>query len=192
MSISLILASASPRRLELLTQLGVICEVIPADIDETALIGETADTLVQRLAATKAEVVAQNHPNRLVLAADTVVYLSGPSERIFGKPRDEQEVLEFLTALSGTTHQVATGLALYDGSQIHRQTVKTVVTFAEISEADRVRYCHSGEPFGKAGAYAIQGSGARFVKSLSGSYSNVVGLPLYETSKWLTQAGLTH
>ena len=79
MSISLILASASPRRLELLTQLGVICEVIPADIDETALIGETADTLVQRLAATKAEVVAQNHPNRLVLAADTVVDLSGPS-----------------------------------------------------------------------------------------------------------------
>ena len=192
MSKSLILASASPRRLELLTQLGVSCEVIAADVDETPQPGEPADDLVKRLAVAKAQSVAQIHPNRLVLAADTLVYLSGPTERIFGKPRDENEASEFLAALSGTEHQVVTGLALYDGGQIHCQSVKTVVTFAPISEALRAQYCQSGEPLGKAGAYAIQGHGARFVKSLNGSYSNVVGLPLYETSVWLTQAGLIH
>lgn len=200
MSKPLILASASKQRLELLSQLGVSCEVVPADIDETPHAQELAETLVERLAVSKAQVVAQNHPNRLVLAADTIVYLPGSAEgsskgsreRIFGKPQGEQEVLDTLEALSGAEHQVATGLALYDGYKIHRQVVKTVVTFATIPEALRVLYCQSGEPVGKAGAYAIQGRGARFVKSIRGSYSNVVGLPLYETSVWLARAGLIH
>jgi len=144
----------------------------------------------------KADLVAQTHPHRLVLAADTVVYLAGSaggtSERIFGKPKNEQEALETLAALSDGKHQVATGLALYDGRKIHRQVVQTVVTFAAIPAASRVLYCQTGEPVGKAGAYAIQGRGARFVKAIHGSYSNVVGLPLHETSVWLTQAGLNH
>lgn len=198
MTLPLILASASPRRLELLSQLGVSCEVVPADIDESPLIHEGAEALVERLAVSKAQSVAENHPDRLVLAADTMVYLpggdsglgKGARERIFGKPAGEQEALETLAALSDSAHQVATGLALYDGDQIHRQIVKTVVTFSAIPEALRLQYCQSGEPLGKAGAYAIQGYGARFVKSISGSYSNVVGLPLYETSVWLSQAGV--
>ena len=192
MSTQLILASASPRRLELLKQIGVSCQVIPADIDETPVFQERAEALVERLAVSKAQAIAQKYPNHLVLAADTIVYLPGPNEQIFGKPKGEQEALETLAKLSGREHEVATGIALYDGGEVHRQVVKTVVTFAAIPLASRLQYCQSGEPFGKAGAYAIQGRGAGFVTSIRGSYSNVVGLPLYETSVWLTRAGLIH
>ena len=190
MSSRLILASASERRLALLSQIGVHCDVVPADIDETPLANERADELVERLAVAKAHEVAQIHPNRLILAADTMVYLPGPVDKVFGKPDDQKEALGTLAALSDATHRVVTGLALYDGKRTVRQVVKTDVTFAPIAQAQALQYCQSGEPFGKAGAYAIQGLGARFVKSISGSYSNVVGLPLYETSVWLAQAGL--
>jgi len=183
----LILASGSPRRLELLQQIGVACEVVPADIDETPLDGETATELVQRLAVSKAQRVAQQHPKRLILAADTVVYLPGSPDKLFGKPSGRQDALNTLSQLSGRTHRVVTGMALRDGDNIRRKVVHTEVTFAVISSAEQEAYWQSGEPAGKAGAYAIQGLGAKFVVSLRGSYSNVVGLPLHETSVWLTQ-----
>lgn len=189
---ALILASASPRRLELLAQLGVGCEVIPADVDESALTGEAAQDLVQRLAVSKAAAVAKTQPSRIILAADTVVYLTQPNECVFGKPKDKSEALAMLAQLSGKEHRVATGVALYDGAQIHQQVVVTKVTFCFLSESDQLNYWQTGEPEGKAGAYAIQGMGARFVKGIQGSYSNVVGLPLYETSVLLAQAGITH
>jgi len=193
MSHRLILASASPRRVELLAQIGVSCAAMPADIDETPREGERASELVERLAAKKAETIAANHPGNLVLAADTVVYLPNEStDLIFGKPVDERDAHRMLETLSNKEHRVSTGLALYDGGEIRRQVVTTKVTFAEISPASRAAYWDSGEPIGKAGAYAIQGLGARFVVEIKGSYSRVVGLPLYETSAWLTQAGLIH
>ncbi len=192
MAPTLILASASPRRRELLAQLGVECDVVPADVDESSLEGETAFELVQRLAVKKATAVAENYPERVILAADTLVYLTEPNERMFGKPKDKNDALDMLSQLSGTKHRVATGLALYDGVQVYQQVVTTDVTFAPISAQDRLSYWQSGEPRGKAGAYAIQGLGARFVKGIQGSYSNVVGLPLHETSVWLTQAGINH
>ncbi len=189
---ALILASGSPRRLALLQQIGVSCDVIPADIDETRLPGESAHAMVQRLAVSKATVVSESHPDRLILAADTVVFLPGESDQIFDKPQGRDEALETLARLSDRSHCVSTCVALYDGDNIRHKVVSTEVTFGVISPAERVAYWQSGEPLGKAGGYAIQGLGARFVVGLHGSYSNVVGLPLFETSAWLTQAGLNH
>lgn len=189
---ALILASSSPRRLDLLQQIGVSCKVVPADIDETPIAGESAMDLVQRLAVSKAKTVSEIHPDRLILAADTVVYLSGENEQIFGKPQGRDEALYILSLLSGRSHRVSTCVALYDGGNIRHKVVSTEVTFGNISHAECITYWQSGEPVGKAGAYAIQGQGARFVASIHGSYSNVVGLPLFETSAWLTQAGLNH
>jgi len=183
----LILASSSPRRLELLQQIGVVCEVIPADIDETARSGELATDLVQRLAVSKAQCIASIHPNRSILAADTVVYLPESPQQIFGKPDGREAALHTLSQLSGRAHCVATGIALYDGGNIQQKVVCTEVTFAVISPAEQEAYWQSGEPTGKAGAYAIQGIGAKFVVSIHGSYSNVVGLPLHETFAWLAQ-----
>ncbi len=192
MSVSLILASASPRRLALLSQIGVDCTVVPADIDETAKPNETATELVQRLAVSKAQTVATLHPQSLVLAADTVVHFSGAHGSIFGKPKDKREALLMLEQLSNNEHCVSTGMALVNGSERQQTVVTTKVEFGPISEAERLAYWNTGEPMGKAGAYAIQGRGAKFVTGLQGSYSNVVGLPLYEASAWLTQAGLVH
>lgn len=188
----LILASASPRRRELLAQLGVDCEVIPADVDESVHGSETAPEQVVRLAQLKAKCIALKQPDALVLAADTLVYLSGPNQRVLGKPKDKADALEMLALLSDGKHRVATGLALCDGRQMRQQAVITEVTFAPITDHEALNYWRSGEPVGKAGSYAIQGKGARFVTGIQGSYSNVVGLPLYETSVWLTQAGLQH
>jgi len=185
----LILASSSPRRLELLRQIGVDCEVVPAEIDETPLVNETAVALVERLARAKAQKVADQYSDRTVLAADTVVFLSEPSESIFGKPTDQADALRMLAALSQRSHRVATGIALNRHKSLHSRVVITEVTFAAISPAAALQYWRSGEPLGKAGAYAIQGAGAKFVVSISGSYSNVVGLPLHEVSVWLAQAG---
>jgi len=189
MSTSLILASSSPRRVELLQQIGVLCEVHPADIDETPFVAEAAIDLVERLARDKASTVAERHPTRTILAADTVVIAPGQGRAIFGKPTNEAHALDMLTQLSGSTHQVATGLAFYHNEQMSSQTVITDVTFDAISDAEAVRYWQGGEPVGKAGGYAIQGAAARFVTKINGSYSNVVGLPLHETAKWLQTAG---
>ena len=184
----LILASASPRRLELLRQIGVEPDlVVPADFDETALKGELPRAHAGRLAAAKAASVAADHPAAHVLGADTVVACG---RRILGKAESATEARRFLTLLSGRRHRVFGGVCLIapDGRSISR-IIQTAVTFKRLSEKEINRYLAHGEWRGKAGAYAIQGRAAAFVRQLGGSYSNVVGLPLYETMSMLQGLG---
>jgi septum formation protein len=186
---ALILASASPRRRELLAQLAVPFAVLPADVDEQPLAGEAPTAYVRRLAQTKAQHLAQRFPEALVLGADTVVVLDG---QILGKPGNVEAARQMLTRLSGRQHTVITGLALLQqGRQFVRlDTVSTLVRFRSLSQAEIERYIATGEPFDKAGAYAIQGEAAAFVESLEGCYTNVVGLPLRHTAALLRAAGL--
>ena len=182
----LILASASPRRLGLLARIGVVPDLIlPAEIDETPLKDELPRLLAERLAKQKA--LAVDVPDALVLAADTVV---GVGRRILGKPADLHEARRFLALLSGRRHRVYTGLVLRspDG-KLRRRLVESCVTFQRLTEAQIDAYLASGEGAGKAGGYAIQGQAEAFVRFLSGSYSNVVGLPLYETAQLLRGVG---
>ena len=187
---AIVLASASLRRSQLLQQIGVRHRVVGADIDETPAPGEEPAAYVQRLAAGKAAAVVARlagGPGPPVLAADTTVALDG---RIFGKPADEADCLEMLGALAGRTHAVHTAVALWHGG-FKRQALDTsYVTFRDIDLAERRRYWQSGEPAGKAGAYAIQGLGAVFVTRLEGSFSGVMGLPLAETAALLDAAGV--
>jgi septum formation protein len=187
--VRLILASASPRRRELLAQLGVDYLCDPAHIDETQLPGEAPAAYVQRMAREKARVVAARYasPPHAVLAADTSVVVDGC---LLGKPRDSDEALSMLERLSGRQHTVMTALCLRDAAGEHCQTVTTQVEFAALDPAVCEAYLATGEPWDKAGAYAIQGLAGAFVRSLSGSYSNVVGLPLYETWQLLTRYGI--
>jgi septum formation protein len=175
MRLQLVLASASPRRQELLAGLGLPLVVRPASVDETPRPGEGAAALVERLAGEKAAVDAR--PGELVLGADTVVCLDGD---ILGKPRDDVEATEMLGRLAGREHEVLTGVALVDGGS--RRTARTVertkVHFAAMSRREIDWYVASGEPRDKAGAYAVQGRAAVFVTAVLGNYSNVVGLPL--------------
>ncbi len=186
-----ILASASPRRLELLAQVGIKTDaVIPADIDETPLKGELPRVLAERLAREKAAVIAEKHPQDTVLAADTVVAVG---RRLLEKPADEAEACRFLELLSGRRHKVIGGIALAspDGKLISR-TVETVVQFKRLTEADICTYVASGEWEGKAGGYAVQGLAASYVKFISGSYSNIVGLSLYDTMQLLKGVGFSN
>jgi septum formation protein len=186
---ALILASASPRRLDLLRQIGLIPSAVdPADIDETPLKGELPLPHAQRLAAAKAALVALRHPGRFILAADTVVACG---RRILPKAEDERTARRCLDLLSGRRHRVQGGLALAgpDGT-LRARVVTTIVTFKRLDRSEIDAYLASGEWHGKAGGYAIQGRAAAFVRSLSGSYSNVVGLPLFETAQLLKGAGL--
>lgn len=186
-----ILASASPRRQELLAQIAAVPDaVVPADIDETPLERELPRPYAERMAREKAEKVAGTHPQALVLAADTVVSLG---KRILGKAEDEASAVHFLQMLSGRRHSVSTGIALYvpGEAKVLVKSVTSVVAFKRLSVDDIRTYIDSGEWHGKAGGYAIQGRGARFVRFMSGSYSGVVGLPLFEVGNWLsTHAGL--
>ena len=186
----LYLASASPRRRELLTQIGVAYCLLPVDIDETPVPGEAAAGYVQRLAREKA-LAAQARLDRsqsfCVLGADTTVVLDG---RILGKPADRAEGLAMLAALSGKTHQVLTAVALAADERCEVRLVESRVTFRAISCEEAERYWASGEPADKAGGYAIQGLGAVFVRELQGSYSAVVGLPLCETAELLSAFGV--
>ncbi|HJP03875.1 MAG: hypothetical protein CL799_00155 [Chromatiales bacterium] len=182
----LVLASASPRRQELLAQLGVQFSVVPADIDESILPGEAPELYVQRMAASKAQAGRTGAGKRPVLGADTVVVLG---ERILGKPRDRDDALEMLTLLSDRTHRVISGVAIADGQQLLERQSQTEVSFGKISAAAREAYWATGEPRDKAGAYAIQGYGAVFVTHINGSYTGVVGLPLYETAELLRCVG---
>ena len=182
---TLVLASASPRRRELLGQLGFNSVVRVADVDETSLQGETSVDLVKRLAQLKGA-AAERSSDEVVIAADTIVSLEGKS---LGKPADKQHGIDMLMALSGRRHEVVTGVCVLLGEQTLSTTVTTGVHMGAISLADASRYWDSGEPADKAGAYAIQGYGAVFIKSIEGSYSNVVGLPLYETAQMLEQLG---
>jgi septum formation protein len=184
------LASASPRRGELLRQIGAPFRVRPAAIDERPLPGEPPAAYVSRLAAAKAEAVwgmlaaAETRP---VLAADTAVVLG---DEILGKPADPGEAVAMLERLSGRTHHVLTAVALRHGGGTDMAASDSEVRFRPTTAAERQAYCATGEPFDKAGGYGIQGHAAVFVESLRGSYSGVVGLPLFETAMLLERCGL--
>ena len=182
------LASASPRRRELLRQLGVACVVRPADVDESSRTGESPAEYVRRVAVDKARAVAASgaEPAALVLAADTAVVHAG---NIFGKPADRADALRMLACLSDSVHEVYSGVALLSAGECRDAVNRSEVRFRPISEAEAAAYWNTGEPADKAGAYAIQGLGAVFVESLQGSYSAVMGLPLYETARLLEAFG---
>ena len=174
----LVLASKSPRRAELLRAVGWEFETVAANIDETRMESEDAVRYVKRLAQAKAETVARKTSAGLVLGADTVVVID---EEILGQPRDDDDARRMLKLLSGKWHEVVTGIALVRGGNAPRILVDhqtTRVHFAELSSDEIDWYVSTGEPNGKAGAYAIQGRGALFIKEIQGDYSNVVGLPL--------------
>jgi septum formation protein len=179
------LASQSPRRFDLLRQMGMTFEVEPADIDETQRGGEDAESYVLRLAQTKAR--AQWRSGYVNLGADTIVVLDGA---LLGKPQNEQHCVDMLLDLSDRTHQVATGIALFDGENTWSEVVVSSVTFRAISESEARAYWDSGEPQDKAGAYALQGLGGVFVLRIAGSHSGIIGLPMTETEQLLRAAGI--
>ncbi|MBC7961342.1 MAG: septum formation inhibitor Maf [Steroidobacteraceae bacterium] len=176
---SIVLASASPRRTELMSLAGLQFTVVPADICEDVLPGEAPSDHVMRLSREKADKVAATGDGRFFIGADTVVVLDGA---ILGKPADEADAFRMLTALSGRDHEVITGFTVFDKvSGIHiSRSVCTEVTFKELEEQEINAYVASGCPMDKAGAYAIQGGAVHFVRSICGSYTNVIGLPMTE------------
>ena len=185
----LYLASRSPRRRELLAQLGLHPAVIAADVDETPRAGEGPTEYVQRIAVAKARTGSEaihDRPARPVLAADTAVVVDG---RILGKPADERDAMTMLALLSGRGHQVLTAVAVRGRREQVRLSISRVV-FRDIDPAEAAAYWATGEPRDKAGAYAIQGRGALFIAELHGSYSGVVGLPLFETAELLAEEGI--
>ncbi len=187
------LASGSPRRRELLTQIGVTFTTLSADIDETPLDNETPTEYVERLARGKADAGllslanAPTYSSACVLGADTAVVLDG---KILGKPVDEADALAMLAALSDREHEVLTAVAVVDQQRCETRTVSSRVKFRAVSPEEARAYWASGEPQDKAGSYAIQGLAAIFVESLNGSYSSVVGLPLCETAEILQRFGI--
>ena len=188
----LVLASASPRRRDLLQRAGLRFEVMPADIPEELREGEHPRALVERLAAEKAAAVRSRlpeRPRRLVLGSDTVVVLA---DEILGKPRDAEEAVAMLLRLVGRTHSVWTGVAVFatDSARPSVRSIESQVTLRAAGEAELRAYVATGEPLDKAGAYALQGEGRRFVSRVEGSESNVIGLPLEETLVLLAAAGL--
>ena len=183
-----VLASQSPRRLELLNQIGIFPEVHPAHIDETPLSEETPEDYVNRLARNKAEAVAQYYPGALVIGSDTSVVIDN---QILGKPESPTHFFTMFKRLSGARHQVMTAVAITDGQLTRSEVVMTQVSFYPINGRDMERYWLSGEPQDKAGGYGIQGLGALFVKEIQGSYSAVVGLPIAETGKILEKFGFS-
>ncbi len=187
----LVLASASPRRRDLLTQLGVSFEIDSADIDETPISGEAPADYVMRLATSKAHCVAQRHPRSgcCVLAADTTVVID---DTILGKPADLADGRRILEALSGRTHCVITAICLNFGDSVSSALVETKVDFISLEAGVIDAYLGTDEPWDKAGAYGIQGLGGVFVSSLHGSYSNVVGLPMAQTWRLLSKHGIAN
>ena len=184
----LILASASPRRRELLAQLGIGCKVMPAGIPEQHQQGESPEAYVQRIAAEKSLAVQTQEDGRLpVLAADTEVVLDG---QIFGKPRDQADASEMLGRLSGRDHTVFSAVSLRHGANHWTALSVSTVRFRIITADEIDAYWRTGEPCDKAGAYAIQGLGAVFVERLTGSFSGVMGLPLHETAELLSRIDL--
>ena len=183
------LASRSPRRRELLAQIGVHHSVIDIDVDETPLPNEAPAEYVIRIALEKAragQAAVAGEPQLPVLAADTAVVAG---QQILGKPRDQAEALAMMQRLSATHHKVLTGVALKGRQEATRLSVSRV-QFRPVSSAEALAYWQSGEPADKAGGYAIQGLGALFISALEGSFSGVMGLPLFETGELLQQAGV--
>jgi septum formation protein len=186
-SCALVLASASPRRLQLLSSLGLQLEVSPVDIDETPGRGEDPAVLALRLAEAKAAVAAGRHPGRVVVAADTVVALGGAT---LGKPADPAEAAVMLRRLSGKRHEVFTAVAARRDLQAGSRLSRSEVDFRALEPAEIETYVGTGEPLDKAGAYGIQGVAAVFVSRLCGSYSGVVGMPLHDTAELLRDFGI--
>ena len=183
----LVLASGSPRRLELLRQIGIEPDLIdPAEIDETPLNNETPRLLAGRLAVAKAQAIAVRHAGAIILGADTVVACG---RRCLPKAATAEEARACLKLLSGRRHRVHTGIAILSGEQNLSRIVSSLVTFKKLTSAEIDGYIRSGEWQGKAGGYAVQGKAARYIRALSGSYSGVVGLPLFETAQLLNGIG---
>lgn len=185
------LASSSPRRAELLSQIGVKFDIIRFDIDETPMNGESVAQLVQRLSREKAiqgrKVLSDMQTDDLILAADTLISFQ---EKVLGKPTSEQHCCSMLRQLSGQQHQVFTAIALINQQgQISEACRTNEIRFRDLDDLEIEQYCQSAEPFDKAGAYAIQGKAAIFIEHLEGSYSAVMGLPLFETARLLQQVG---
>lgn len=174
-AVRLVLASQSPRRAELLERAGFDFDVVSAQIDEAPLAGETPRAHVLRLAAAKADAVVRRLPERVVLGADTVVVVDG---HLLGKPVDDRDAARILRLLAGRVHEVLTGVVLRDGARAVSGVDTTRVHFTSLTDETIARYVATGEPRGKAGAYAIQGIASRFVDWIEGSYTNVVGLPV--------------
>ena len=187
------LASASPRRRQLLSQIGVPFQTLTVEVDESVARGESPATYVSRIAAAKADAgwrlrqPAAHSPPYPVLAADTAVVIDG---EILGKPADDADAARMLRLLSGRTHEVLTAVALAATDRRASCLSRSEVTFRHITATEAWDYWHTGEPRDKAGGYAIQGCGAVFVAGLRGSYSAVMGLPLYETAEFLKSAGV--
>lgn len=179
-----ILASSSPRRAELLKQIGISFQVIAPDIDESVYENESADAYVQRLAEQKAQAVLASHPESIIIAADTTVCIN---HEIIAKADNKQHAIAIWQKLSGRKHQVLTGVCVAYQQKILSQVVCTEVEFKSLTLEEMNDYWATGEPLGKAGAYAIQGIASQFIPRIDGSYSNVVGLPLYETVQLLKQ-----
>jgi len=185
----LILASASPRRAEILRNAGLAFTVMSSAVDETPIPGEAPQDMVRRLAAAKAELVAARAVGpAIVLAADTIVALEGI---VFGKPRTSEDARQMLEKLSGRTHSVVTGVAMIRLPDIEKREFSeaTQVHFSQITKDEIANYLRSGEPFDKAGSYAIQGLGGRFIPRIDGCYFNIVGLPLARVCKELALLG---
>ncbi len=180
------LASSSPRRRRILERMGLEFTAAGVGVDERQLPEEPAAMMVVRLAVEKACAIAAE-PGTVVLGADTAVVLDG---EVFGKPEDQTEALRMLSRLSGRRHQVMTGVAVRSAAETKNALSVTEVTFREINPDEALDYWQSGEPVGKAGAYAIQGQGGTFVKSIAGSFTGVVGLPVAETADLLRWAGI--
>ena len=189
MTNSLVLGSASPRRADLLRQIGLSFDVITSDVDETLLPGEDPSTYCKRIAHDKARDVASRCEGRVIIGADTVVVIDGG---ILGKPADESEARSMLEKLSGRTHTVITGVSVLERltGECETFSVTSHVTFRTMNPEEIDRYIATGEPIGKAGAYAIQGKAAVFVRWISSSYSNIMGLPIYETALALSRFGI--
>ena len=185
MASRVILASASPRRKELLEQVNVEFDVYPANIDESQHPNEHIDQYVQRVAIAKAQYILNQFPDAIVIAADTTV---GIDQHILTKPNDEDDALRMWRLLSGRSHQVKTTVVIANKYKIFHDTVSTLVYFKVLDETEMRQYWQTGEPCDKAAGYAIQGRAGAWVTRIEGSYSNVVGLPLYETVQMLQQA----
>lgn len=189
---SIYLASRSPRRAELLQQMGVLFSVVPADIDETPHAMERSDAYVKRLAIEKAQagyalVLQKAWFEMPVLAADTTVSIDG---EILGKPQDDEDAYRMLSLMSGRWHEVHTGIAVAQAGHVAMEISSTMVQMDDLSDAVIRAYIATGEPKDKAGAYGIQGIAGSLIKRIEGSYSGVMGLPVYETAQLLKRAGI--
>jgi septum formation protein len=183
---TLVLASASPRRRELLAAAGLSFEIDPVDVDERRFDGESPEAYVERVARLKAETGAGRWPDAVVLGADTAVVVEGD---VLGKPGSREDAAAMLGRLSGRSHDVLTGIAVSGAGGTRSRVERTTVWFGALSDADIQWYVASGEPMDKAGAYAIQGLASRFVPRIEGSYSNVVGLPVAAVLQLLQEVG---